>query len=180
MNKLKFVRIFSLKGVPIQIHWTLILVMFLISLIGFPNLSLVVLAVILLFVVLVHELGHMWFVSRYGLETIDIKLYPLHGVCTYVKAETEYENSVIAWGGVVAQAIVFVPCIISYSLFSELLPSYLSGILLYLGYGNLLLALFNLLPITGFDGSRAWKAIPLFYKFRKSNHKKKNHLKVVK
>ena len=171
-----------IRGVPVKTHWSLSLVLLLVCLGGVADISLVVGAASFFGIMLVHELGHMWFATRQGLKTEGIELYLFHGICYHESAYTEYENNIVAWGGVAAQTVVFVPCIIIENIFGEMLPWFLYTPVLFLGYFSLVIAMFNLLPSRGFDGYTCWKTIPLYFKHSKlkKKNKKKNHLKSVK
>src|SRR6266542_4473425 len=62
------------------------------------------------FIVLIwlHEMGHALLVMRYGLGVSSIDLHAYGGVCRWSGQATEHQRSVIAWGGVGAQVVVFV------------------------------------------------------------------------
>jgi len=183
MEKYKFITLFSIKNTPIQIHWSFTILLILIFLISLSNISVAIIAILFWGIMLIHELGHMWFASRLGLKTININLYILHGICYHQPADTDYENYLVAWGGVAAQAIIFIPCIIIFYLYGELMPWYINLPLIFLGYINGLIALFNLAPSKWLDGGTCWKAIPLYFKYKNKNDKKpkkKRHLKIVK
>lgn len=183
MDKFKFITLFNLKGVPVKIHWSLSIILFLALIAGIFEFSLIVGAISFWSIMLIHELGHMWFASRLGLDTLKIELYPIHGVCHSLSADNDYHNSLVAWGGVAAQAVIFVPCMFIFSLYGENLSWYINTPLIFLGYISAGIALFNLAPTKGFDGNTCWRAIPLYLKYRKPQEKekpKKNHLKSVK
>ena len=182
MNKYKLIKLFEFRGVPVNIHWSLSVILIIVILGSLSDISLIVGAFSFWSIMLIHEFGHMWFATRQGLRTYSIDLYLIHGMCHHEEAHTEYENNVVAWGGVVAQAIVFIPCIIIEKSIGEFLPWFLYTPVLYLGYFSCVIAVFNLLPSKGLDGYDCWKTVPLCFKYSKSKKKakKKNHLKAVK
>ena len=78
MEKFRFIKLFNVKSVPINIHWSLSLFFICLMLAGFINLDLLFLVLIYCFIILImllHELGHMWFAYRLGLKTVQIELY---------------------------------------------------------------------------------------------------------
>jgi hypothetical protein len=60
-------------------------------------------------VLLIHEIGHLIAAQRLGCRVNSIKLYPVFGVTCFEIPWTRLDHCVIAWGGVVAQAIVAIP-----------------------------------------------------------------------
>lgn len=184
MEKYKLIKLFDIKGVPVNVHWSLSVILVLVFLGGLSDISLLVGAVSFWSVMLIHEIGHMWFATRLGLSTVKIDLYPVHGVCYNHSADNDYENYLVAWGGVVVQAIVFTPCIIIYHLFGDYLPWFVNTPLIFLGYVSAGIAIINLVPSRGLDGGKCWRAIPLYFQSRKVRtkkiYKKNSHLKVVK
>jgi len=55
--------------------------------------------------VTIHELGHAFLVRRRGLRALAIQIHGLGGVCQH-ESGSLYDNAIIAWGGVLAQALV--------------------------------------------------------------------------
>src|SRR6266566_1122721 len=110
MRLRKFYRFFSIWRVPVYFHWYAVL-MFVVLVAGSPFFGLPLLFIVLgLFsVLLVHELGHALLVRQFGYEVERISIYPIHGLCHYDEPYSEYEDSVIAWGGVLAQLLLFIP-----------------------------------------------------------------------
>src|SRR5437667_7596153 len=62
-------------------------------------------------VILIHECGHMLAAQRKGYHVLAIELYPIHGRACFQQPWSRYDAAVIAWGGVVAQAVVAVPLV---------------------------------------------------------------------
>jgi membrane-associated protease RseP (regulator of RpoE activity) len=168
--------------VPIFSHWSLNLALLTIFIFGIFEPSLILLAFLFWLIMLVHELGHMFVASRLNLDTQKIELYLFHGFCYYEFSEENYENYIVAWGGVAAQAVIFVPCILVHQIFG----SYLSGlamlVIIFLGYFSAFIALLNLIPSRGLDGATCWKAIPIYLKERKrkKSSKAKKKFRVIK
>ena len=116
-------------------------------------------------ILVVHELGHAWMAARCGVKGRGIELRVLHGCFYYDPPETAFEDAMIAWGGVMAQAMIFVPAIALFHLFADALPGAVNLALLVLGYLNLMMAIFNLTPVAPLDGSKCWRAIPLHLRY---------------
>lgn len=184
MRKLEYLKLFTISGVPVFIHWSLSVPLVLIAMLAVSEISMVIVAISIFMVMLIHEVGHMWFASKLGLRPVQISLHLLHGQFLFEKADNDYHNCLVSWGGVAAQAIVFIPCIVIFSLYGAVLPWYVNIPLIIFGYANALIAVLNLAPAMGLDGEKCWKSISLYYKYsrpRPSQGKKsKKHLKSVK
>ena len=101
---------------------------------------------IILFVVLFHELGHVIFIKLFKYKIIDITIYPFGGITKIDKDINTPPNKelLIASGGIIAQIILFI--IIYFlplsTLTKEIIYKY-----------NLSIMFFNILPIIPLDGS---------------------------
>jgi stage IV sporulation protein FB len=67
---------------------------------------------------------------------------------------------VIAWGGVVAQAVVAVPLVTWVTIFGSTRSDAVNVAIGVLGYYSLIVAAFNLVPVPPLDGAKAWYLIP--------------------
>ena len=115
--------------------------------------------------VLVHELGHAFFVRRNKLRVDRIFISALYGVCRYSYPSNIVPPVSIAYGGVIAQALLSV--VLSVYL-SFVFPSsydapayifqfhYLLSLILLANYCMILI---NLLPAPGLDGQIIWAHI---------------------
>ncbi len=103
-------------------------------------------ALIILIIVIIHELGHVFFIKKYHEKIINITLYPFGGI-TKVNKDLNTpikEELVIASGGVLFQIIIyFITVIIPFTMHTKEL---------IINYNNIII-LFNLLPIIPLDGS---------------------------
>ena len=182
MLKFRFLKLARYKGVPIYSHWSLSLALFVILIFGISSPALFLFAFTSWLIMLIHELGHMFVASRLGLNTLKIELYPFHGLCHYEMSENDYENYLVAWGGVAAQALIFIPLIILHQVFGKDLPGILILVVMFLGYFSALIALVNLLPSKGLDGATCWKALPIYFNKRNTRKSKKKgkKFKVIK
>ena len=160
---------FKLFGVPIRLHFTFILlVIFLIS-IGIGDkqsgASTAIYVLALFGSVLLHELGHALVASRFGIHTIEIVMFPIGGVSRPDRTPKAREELWIALAGpmvnvLIAAAITFwfwrerglVP-------WRELLQPTDANLAQRIAFGNLVLALFNLLPAYPMDGGRVLRSL---------------------
>src|SRR5215831_7628647 len=91
------------RGTPIRLHWTLPLGALLFT--GFQWSIAAWTGFIL--TILFHEFGHAYLCRRYGTRVIAIDLHGFGGLCAWQGEVTAMQRAKIAWGGVVAQKIVF-------------------------------------------------------------------------
>jgi len=165
--KLSF-RIGSAWGIPIELHLTFILLI--LAVLGFAiyfsDIYSFILIVFLFAFVLFHELAHSVIARRYGIKVRKIVLYPIGGVS---EIEEIPENPSIEWRMAVAgpltslilgAALVAAYYVVPIPLFPKSTLVLSSGNLLSdLGYLNLLLGAFNLIPAFPMDGGRVFRAL---------------------
>lgn len=150
------VTLFRYRGVPIRAHWTLPLVALLMGGLRFAPGAWGG----WILVVLLHEMGHAFWALRYRMEVREILLHGFGGHCAYAGLPSPRERAVVAWGGVMAQAILFAIALPV----SALVPApnaHVADLYSVLTASNLYVALLNLLPIRPLDGAEAWKLVPL-------------------
>lgn len=107
--------------------------------------------------VLIHELGHAFWVRRAGLELLSVDVHGMGGVCRYDGFPTERQRARIVWGGVWAQALVLVFAVVSHQVYAWSLNPVGYEVYEVLTLTNVYLIAFNLIPLPGFDGHEAWK-----------------------
>lgn len=104
---------------------------------------------LIFFICLVHELGHVFFIKLFNYKVIQIELFPFGG---FTKIDKKINSSInkdilISFGGILFQLI--------FILVLYLLKNYINIITFnLLIYYNIILILFNLLPIEPLDGSK--------------------------
>ncbi len=106
---------------------------------------------IILIIVLIHELGHVFFFKLFKIDIIQIIIYPFGGV-TYINKrihERIYKDLIISLGGIIFQVILF---FIFYYLYHNnyIVSRTYQLFCLY----NLNIIMFNLIPIIPLDGSK--------------------------
>ena len=153
------ITLFRYRGIPIRAHWSLPLVALMMG-----GLRLAPGAWLgWLLVVMLHEMGHAFWALHYRMEVQEILLHGLGGHCRYVGAPSPRQRAVVAWGGVIAQGLLFA---IVWPL-SALVPArdtFVADLYDVLLGRNLSVALFNLIPIPPLDGAEAWALFPALYR----------------
>jgi Zn-dependent protease len=163
-------------GVEVRLHWSLIAVFALIvwSLADgvFPSTNpglshgdylamAIVAAVLFVASILLHELGHSWVARREGIEVDSITLWLFGGVSQFkgrfTSAGAEFRVAVSGPLVSIVLGALFVLIAVAH------LPSAVDGVAAWLGYINLILGVFNLIPASPLDGGRVlhsalWRA----------------------
>lgn len=119
---------------------------------------------IILIIVLIHELGHVFFFYLFNIDIESVVIYPFGGVSKINKKihERIYKDIFISLGGILFQLLLF---IIVYYLYNN-------GIIVSSTYDlfntyNRSIILFNLIPIVPLDGSKLFFALfTIFLSFR--------------
>jgi Zn-dependent protease len=160
-----------LGGVQVRIHWSWLVVFALIvwSLAAtvFPSqnpelsdgvhLAMAVAAALVFFAsVLLHELGHAWQARRDGLEIDGITLWLFGGVAQF---KGSFPSPGAEFRIAIAGPLVTVILSGGFALLALAgLPSAVDGVAAWLGYINLTLLVFNLIPALPLDGGRVLRA----------------------
>ncbi len=152
-------RLGKVNRVPVLIHWTWPLGMLWLCG-GFRPVMWAAFA----FIVLVHEFGHAFWVRRFRLRVSVILVHGFGGECRYRGDPSSGERAVIAWGGVMAQAIVLFAAL-AVSPFVTTAQG--RGLCEFFIWSNLWMIGFNLLPIAPLDGAEAWKYPVIWWRARR-------------
>ena len=123
---------------------------------------------ILYFIIIIHELGHLFFIKLFNKKIIEIKIYPFGGITKYNSLVNHNikQELLIALSGVFNQIII----ILIYNLLFKIniINLYTYNIFNRL---NISLLIFNLLPIIGLDGEKIIHLIlELFIPYVKANN----------
>jgi Zn-dependent protease/predicted transcriptional regulator len=167
------IRLGRIAGVEVGINWSWLVVFALISwslAAGvFPDqnrglsdstyVAMALVAAVLFFAsLLAHELGHATRARREGMEIDGITLWLFGGVARFKgmfpSAGAELR---IALAGPAVSLAIGIVCILA--AWAVSLPESVDGVLAWLGYINLLLLVFNLLPALPLDGGRVLRAL---------------------
>jgi Zn-dependent protease/CBS domain-containing protein len=158
-------------GVQVRINWSWLVILALIvwSLaVGvFPSqnpglsdgayLAMAIVAALLFFAsLLLHELGHAWQARREGMEIDGITLWLFGGVSQF---KTRFPSASAEFRIAVAGPLVSLVLGVGFVLLALVgLPSAVDGVAAWLGYINLALLVFNLIPALPLDGGRVLRA----------------------
>lgn len=146
-------RLCTVRGVPVYLHATLPLGLALAS--QFKVRPLAWLGLIL--IVLVHEAGHAVLLRWQRLPVIHVLLHGFGGECETVDWMTPWQRALVAWGGVLAQLALFLVVVSSHDLGVWSNASAWGELYSTLTATNVLVAVFNLLPLGRLDGREAWR-----------------------
>lgn len=151
-------RVGTIYGAPVRLHFTLPLGAY--FFVGLDPGAM--LAFFLL--ILVHEAGHAALVVRAGARVERIDIHGLGGLCAWRGFVVPYQRALIAWGGVLAQAIVYGAALAWLRLHGPPDLSYSSSFFYVFLGPNLRIIGFNLLPIRPLDGAEAWPLLPMIWR----------------
>ena len=138
-------------GIPVRVHLTLIILLLIVAFSSGVGGFLIAVGVFAS--VALHELGHSWVAIRKGCRVHEIMLLPIGGVAkmSNMPSQPKDEFLIAGAGPLVSFALA--------ALFKLLAAAGLGGPLIgYLGFINLMLCLFNLLPSFPMDGGRIFRA----------------------
>lgn len=114
-------------------------------------------AVLFLASILLHELGHSWVARHEGIEVDSITLWLFGGVSQFKgRFQTpgaEFRTAVVGPLVSIVLGVIFVLIALAHP------PSYVDGVAAWLGYINLILGVFNLIPASPLDGGRVLHSI---------------------
>ena len=158
-------------GVPVRLHFTFILfaVFLTVSVLSSPHSdsNYAIFMVGGLASLLLHEFGHAFVAARFGVRTTEIVMFPIGGLSRMERPLRPGAELMVSLAG------PFVNVILAVGLFSYMItthevasikvadlmqPTGKSPLALLL-YGNILLAVFNLLPAFPMDGGRVLRAL---------------------
>ena len=165
----KKTKIGQIRGTDLYVHWTVFLVAaaILAGVFRRPTFSLLGLAAYW-GVLLLHETGHLIAAQRFGGPVFSIELYPIFGVTRFGTPWSRMDHCIIAWGGVIAQAVIAVPVSLWVLLFGYTRFEVVNMLLLILGFFSLGVGVLNLFPIPPLDGATAWGIFPALLAKRRS------------
>lgn len=158
------IEIMRIRDVPVNAHWTVLLIgaLILLGALERPK-ETIVFWVCYFGVLLIHETGHLIASHRKGCEVLSIKLYPIYGVTYFEEPRSRRDLSEIAWGGVLAQAVIAVPIFVWVAIFGFTRYDVVNIAFGMLGFFSLFVAAFNLIPIEPLDGKNAWYLFYIIY-----------------
>jgi Zn-dependent protease len=164
------------SGIDVRVHWTFFLLLVFFAFIGYQAsggpvgvLTATVTIVALFFCVLLHEFGHSLVAQRLAIEIHGITLLPLGGVSNLESLPEKPADEVkITLAGPLVN-VALAPIFFGVGLLLGAVPrvpaDLFTGIgsvgqfFFYLGYLNVVLAVFNLIPAFPMDGGRILRAL---------------------
>jgi Zn-dependent protease len=156
-------------GAPIFVHWSVFLIAGTGGLLAIASPIHAVLFIgCYLAIIFAHEFGHALVANRLGYRVDSIVVTFWHGWCRYEQPDTEWEDVLIAWGGVTAQGVIAVPALLVALILGDRDWGYLTAVVVLLGYLNPVWAMANLLPGDHTDGRLAWRIVPLVIEKRRA------------
>ncbi len=150
-----------IAGIDVFVHPTFLLVLFLPGVLADGLLS-VLLLLSVFGCVLLHEFGHALMARRFGIETVDITLYPIGGVARLQRLPLAAgAELLIALAGPAVNFVIVGALILLGSLGFDraLAGTELGFFMAELMVVNLVLGLFNLIPAFPMDGGRVLRAL---------------------
>jgi len=181
-------KIFTYKDIPVYVHWSFGFIIFYILYIAYSsNLNLTgtswLFGIFMTFFacVILHEFGHALMARRFHIRTKDIILTPIGGVARLMRIpKSPKQEALVAIAGPLVNIFLAVLIIIGILVFYSL-PEFLlsdedldinklsfARYLQLIFLGNIVLALFNLIPAFPMDGGRILRAL-LAIKLKRTN-----------
>ncbi len=161
-------KIGSLRGIPIELHLTFILLMGAVLVLTFPQWYLFTLILFLFIFVTFHEFAHAIVAKHYNIKVRRIVLYPIGGVS---EIEEIPSNPSIEWrlaiagpltsfliGGILFAINLLITVTVPITSIDPTIPT-AGDLILDLAILNLILGGFNLLPAFPMDGGRVFRAL---------------------
>ena len=170
----RLTRITPVDGVNVYVHWSVLAIaaFILLGAIRNPVQSLVGL-VAYFSILLIHECGHLFVAHRRHCQVYSIELYPIFGFTRFQTPWSRYDHALIAWGGVLAQAVVGIPLVLRIIFVGYTPFDVANEVFVLLGMLSLAIAAFNLLPFKPFDGATAWQFLPAYLERKRLNQKRR-------
>jgi len=175
------IKLGRILGIDIKVHLTFLLILgwgaYLYGGEAGPLYGLLV-TIALFVLVLLHELGHSVAAQWFGIRVKDIILLPIGGVARFEKMpEKPWQELIVAIAGPAVNVLLFIlllPVAAAIALLQHaMLPGTLSvdsitqpgalGLTMFLLSANVMLVLFNMLPVFPLDGGRVFRATLGFF-----------------
>jgi len=142
-----YFRIFKIRNVPVYFHWSLVFMgVFISYLAEFKLFNTLIGFLSYMFLILIHETGHLVFASRRGLKVFNIMINGAGGVCNTEQPKTKVDALMLYSGGLVFQIILLVFAILTLSFLAEPIPELMKPVIIVFVYINLLLLITNIIP----------------------------------
>ncbi len=156
-------------GVPVRLHFTFVLLLVYLLFIGIGERqsggSTAIYVLALFASVLLHEFGHTFVASRYGIRTLEIVMFPIGGVSRPERAPKPREELWVALAGPLVNLLLAIALLGWVALqqgfvtLAQLREPTDANLAQRIAVGNLLLFAFNLLPAYPMDGGRILRSL---------------------
>ena len=162
---------FRLLGVPVRLHFTflLLLIFVLVTDLGSkgPSGSYAAFLLGVFASMILHELAHAIVATRFGVRTTEIVMFPIGGLSRMERPLRPFEELWVALAGPAVNLLLAAALFGSLAAmhqavsmrFHDLIQPTEQNIIPRLAFGNLMLAVFNLLPAFPMDGGRVLRAL---------------------
>jgi len=162
--------VFRVFGVPVRLHFTFVLLIAFLVVMDLSHAFSGTFALFLLGLLasmLFHDLAHAWVAAGMRVRTLEIVMLPIGGLARYEKRLKPLQELWVALAGPFANLLISLGIfgymvathqVVQINPGSLWLPSG-DDVLQRLGFVNLLLALFNLIPAFPMDGGRVIRAL---------------------
>jgi Zn-dependent protease len=160
-----YYEVMEIRGVKVLVHWSVFALSALALVWAIQRPREILVGLLCYFgVILFHECGHMVIAQWKRCHVQWIKLYPILGLVSHDEPYYRFDDALIAWGGVLAQAMITVPVLLYLAIFGYTRYPSVNVALGIWGSFSLSLIVFNLIPFPPLDGSRAWYIVPELWK----------------
>lgn len=155
------IKLGKLDGVSVRVHWTVVAGCVVLAAVSVPLVLTPLCGIAAYFTaMLLHEWGHTYVARRCRCRVYRIELYPFMGLTHFSTPYSHRDHSVIAWGGIGAQALVAVPLLLFMATVGDTPFAPLNVFITTLAWLCVSMILLNLLPIPPLDGALAWSRLP--------------------
>lgn len=114
-----------------------------------------------LLVILIHELGHAVAVRLSRQRVIAVDANALGGLCHWEGYPSPMARAMIAWGGVIAQALLALATFVTIAVLGRPTDVFTADLASAFLGANLWLIAMNLVPVPPLDGAEAWRVVPI-------------------
>jgi Zn-dependent protease/CBS domain-containing protein len=157
-------KIFTILGIPVELHISFLLLMAFIYVVAFLklyppiNLQTAILITLLFVTVVLHELSHSYLAQRYGIHIESIVLLPIGGLSAMEEIPSDPGQELrISLAGPLVNFVIAALCYPILLVLGKSYP-YISAFVSLFILLNLILGAFNLLPAFPMDGGRVLRA----------------------
>ncbi|WFB34905.1 site-2 protease family protein [Kiritimatiellota bacterium B12222] len=150
--------LFTVRGVPIRIHFTVFILLFWVNQPHMSPLFVLLFSLLILLSVGLHELGHTIVAQRYGISVQDIVLSPIGGVARLksLPEDPHHEIRIALAGPLVSFFLGLLG--LAFMLVTATLAFPLASLFFTFALLNFVLLVFNLIPCFPMDGGRVFRA----------------------